>query len=122
MPAWRWAAGCMWEPQDAAEPLGCRRPRRSRRRHRICRLSVVEVAVQTVNLAFFVAPNAYALSTDCTQWSTLTHVSGFFRWTCWASVGGACLTNTWDAGAGRVLGPASTPVQRPLAPLPPRSS
>ncbi|PSC75484.1 alpha beta-hydrolase [Micractinium conductrix] len=42
-----------------------------------------ELAVQCVNLVFYLAPNAFVLTKSCAWFLTPVHVSSVVRWTCW---------------------------------------
>ena len=60
----------------------CRTPRQKRS----AILFFIEAAVQSVNLLFYLVPNAYILTNTCLQQVPLVFWSGWVRWTCWNTV------------------------------------
>ncbi|DBB01839.1 TPA: hypothetical protein ACH3X1_000447 [Trebouxia sp. C0004] len=53
------------------------------RQKRSAILFFTEAAVQSVNLLFYLVPNAYILTNTCLQQTSLVFWSGWVRWTCW---------------------------------------
>ncbi|DBB14802.1 TPA: hypothetical protein ACH3X3_004411 [Trebouxia sp. C0006] len=53
------------------------------RQKRSAILFFTEAAVQSVNLLFYLVPNAYLLTDPCLQQTPLIFWSGWVRWTCW---------------------------------------
>ncbi len=60
---------------------------RTPRQERSAILFFTEAAVQSVNLLFYLVPNAYLLTDPCLQQTPLIFWSGWVRWTCWNTVG-----------------------------------
>ncbi len=60
---------------------------RTPRQKRSAILFFTEAAVQSVNLLFYLVPNAYLLTDPCLQQTPLIFWSGWVRWTCWNTVG-----------------------------------
>jgi len=59
---------------------------RTPRQKRSAILFFTEAAVQSVNLLFYLVPNAYILTNTCLQQTPLVFWSGWVRWTCWNTV------------------------------------
>eukprot|EP00208_Stichococcus_sp_RCC1054_P005346 CAMPEP_0206142186 /NCGR_PEP_ID=MMETSP1473-20131121/15880_1 /ASSEMBLY_ACC=CAM_ASM_001109 /TAXON_ID=1461547 /ORGANISM="Stichococcus sp, Strain RCC1054" /LENGTH=1445 /DNA_ID=CAMNT_0053537075 /DNA_START=238 /DNA_END=4575 /DNA_ORIENTATION=- len=58
----------------------------SRRRAFFCGSSYLLLLIQTLNLAFFVLPNAWILSSNCAWFDSVVTWSATVRWQCWASI------------------------------------
>lgn len=56
------------------------------RRKRTVLLIGLEVAVQTVNLVFYLAPNAFVLAKPCSWFLTPIFIFSAVRWSCWNTV------------------------------------
>jgi hypothetical protein len=58
----------------------------SHRRRRAATLGGIEISLQLVNCLFFIIPNAWVLTHDCSWFDPMVIWSGFVRWSIWNTI------------------------------------